>query len=555
MAPTLQSNFVLEADALKSKGNSLTEIGSKKVCGDRLCSEITTETKPMQESPTQKHPNIVFILTDNQSFEGLSVYGNKDVKTPNLDRLASEGILFNNVYAENGVCSPTRATIMTGLLSSQHGVHNPYAEKLLDELPEGWSIIQEFRTLPQTLSNKGYETAMIGKWHLGQPWEPALGFKHWIAFPHGHTVNFWNNTMVVNDEIVETENIHIVDFLTDKAVEYLESQNDNTPFFLQLNYDAPYTLPSTNWGPAENRFYSEYENMEFQSMPIAPVSKYLINSITGPWDQELWDKEKAGIIELDVNNNFLAAVQMQNDPESYANVLSQNTLIDDGVGRVLDKLDEMGLAENTLVVFSTDQGNSHGQHGHWGHTIHFTPPHLYDSAMKVPFIMRHTGVIEPGQVNDMMIGQYDFAPTLVDYAGIDVEFENSPGKSFVPMLLGEDMSLWGDEVYFEQDQTRGIRTSGFSYWDRLEGTGEPELYDMRKDPLQMTNVYGLVEYKDVIQELDGKLDSFFEEYADPKYDLWNGGTAKLTIIKPQVFVDKWGEDWSPIIEVNPKFEE
>ena len=207
-------------------------------------SDEKTMSEPKPPIPKQERPNILFILTDNQGAEGLSVYGNKDVKTPNLDRLASEGILFNNVYAENGLCSPTRATIMTGLLASQHGVHNPYYEVLLDELPEGWSIIQEFRTLPQTLSNRGYETAMIGKWHLGQPWEPALGFKEWIAFPKGHTVNFWDNNMVVNDEVVEVKGEHIVDFLTDKAVEYLGSQDGSTQFYLQLNYDSPYTNPA-----------------------------------------------------------------------------------------------------------------------------------------------------------------------------------------------------------------------------------------------------------------------------------------------------------------------
>jgi len=527
----LTTNYFTESDAYKSKGTYQTEINSNKVCGDKLCSEVTTKTKPMQESSTQKHPNIVFILTDNQAIDGLSVYGNKDVNTPNLDRLASEGILFNNVYAANGLCSPTRASLMTGLLSSQHGVHNAYYDQLLEELPEGWNIVQEFRSLPQTLSDRGYNTAMIGKWHLGQPWEPSLGFKHWVAFPHGITVNFWDNIMVVNGEVVEIKNRHIVDFLSEQAVEYVESQDGSTPFYLQLNYDSPYTLPPVNWGPAKNQFYSDYENMKFQSMPIAPVNKELINGIAGPWDEEKWQKEVAGIIGPDVNNNLLAAIQMQNDPESYANLLSQNTLIDDGVGKVLDTLDKMGLSENTLVVFSTDQGNAFGQHGHWGHTIHFSPPHLYDVAMKVPFIVRHTGVIDAGQVNDMMIGQYDIAPTLVDYAGFDVEFENSPGRSFVPHLLGGDTSQWGDEVYFEQDETRGIRTSEFAYWDRLEGTGEPVLFDMRTDKLQMTNVIDSAEYQDVIQELDRKLDSFFDQYADPKYDLWNGGSAKVMMIK------------------------
>ena len=232
--------------------------------------ETSRITLPQHPEQPEVHPNIVFILTDNQAIDGLSVYGNKDVNTPNLDRLASEGILFNNVFAANGICSPTRASLMTGLLSSQHGVHNAYYDQILEELPEGWNIVQEFRTLPQTLSHRGYDTAMIGKWHLGQPWEPSLGFKHWVAFPHGITVNFWDNIMVVNGEVVEVKDKHIVEFLTEKGVEYIESQDGNTPFYLQLNYDSPYTLPPVNWGPAKNQFYSDYENMEFQSMPIVP---------------------------------------------------------------------------------------------------------------------------------------------------------------------------------------------------------------------------------------------------------------------------------------------
>ena len=272
IVPVLPLN---DAFALKSKGNSLPEVGSNKVCGDRLCSEIIVPVNP-QESSIQKHPNIIFILTDNQAQAALGVYGNLDVKTPNIDRLASEGILFNNVFAANGMCSPTRATLMTGLLPSQHGVHNWLDDHNLEDWPENWSVVEEFRTLPLTLQNRGYDTAMIGKWHLGQPWEPSIGYEHWVTFTYGHTLDFWNNNVIDNGNQYDVKGKHIVDFFTDKAVEYIESHDGKNPFYLQLNYDGPYTLPPTNFGPAKNQFYSDYDGMEFQSMPHEPVHDQII---------------------------------------------------------------------------------------------------------------------------------------------------------------------------------------------------------------------------------------------------------------------------------------
>ena len=524
--------------------------------GKKVIEEVRDEPSPPQESSTQEHPNILFILTDNQAQAALGVYGNLDVKTPNIDRLASEGILFNNVFAANGMCSPTRATLMTGLLPSQHGVHNWLDDHNLEDWPENWSVVEEFRTLPLTLQNRGYDTAMIGKWHLGQPWESSIGYEHWVTFTYGHTLDFWNNNVIENGNQYDVKDKHIVDFFTDKAVEYIESHDGQNPFYLQLNYDVPYTLPPTNFGPAKNQFYSDYEGIEFQSMPHEPVHDQIISQISKPWNQTQWDLESSGEAQSTMNSMMWMIIQMQNDPESYANHLSQNAVVDDGVGRVLDALKENGLDENTLVVFSTDQGDLFGQHGHWGHTIMFSPAHLYDVGLNVPFIVRHTGTIEPNQVNDMMIGQYDLVPTIVDYLGYgDVNFENSPGRSFAPALKGINMSEWEEDVFFEQEETRGIRTNDFSYWKRISGLGDPELYDMQKDPGQTLNVYGNPDYANVVEELDQKLTEFFAQYADPKYDLWDGGTAKGTVQRPEMFKELYGNEWETISEELPKFSE
>ena len=145
-------------------------------------------------------------------------------------------------------------------------------------------------------------------------------------------------------------------------------------------------------------------------------------------------------------------------------------------------------------------------------------------------------------------------PTLVDYLGYgDVTFENSPGRSFADVLNGIPVSYWGEDVFFEQEETRGIRTDDFSYWKRISGIGEPELYDMKKDPGQTINVYGNPEYATVIEELDLKLTEFFAEHADPKYDLWNGGTAKGSVQRPGMFQELYGDEWNTVSEELPKF--
>ena len=488
--------------------------------------------------------NVLFVLTDNQAASLLGSYGNPDIRTPNVDKLASEGIQFNQSFAVNGMCSPTRATLMTGLMPSQHGIHSWLDDALLDKWPKTWSAVAEFRTLPLTLRNRGYQTAMIGKWHLGQPWQASIGYEHWITFTDGHTVDFWNNTVIDNDSTYKVEGQHIVDFFTDKAVEYLENYDGKKPFYLQLNYDGPYTNPPTNMGPARNRFYAEYKGKDFPSFPRVAYNANLV--------EQLMDSENTSAFFLEKLRQGLA---MHNDPATMANVASQNTLVDDGLGRVLAKLKEKGLAENTLVIYSSDQGNFYGQHGLWQHTIVTKPASMYETAMNVPLIIKHPGRIPAGIKSDALIGQYDVPVTILDYLDIDdAEFENSPGTSFAGLLDG-GKSSWKNAVFFEQEETRVIRTRRYSYWKRLGKTGNHVLFDMQKDPGQENNVYGSPEYQDVVNDLDRRLEMFFSRFAHKEYDLWNGGVAKGSVDRPEVFRALYGKDWSPQAEIKPAFSE
>jgi len=234
----------------------------------------------------------------------------------------------------------------------------------------------------------------------------------------------------------------------------------------------------------------------------------------------------------------------------------QNAIVDDGVGQVMDALRKKGLDKNTLVIFSSDQGNFYGQHGLWQHTVVTTPTNLYEAAMNVPLIIRHPGVVKAGQQSDALIGQYDLPATILDFANVqNVEFENSPGKSFAADLVSGEAVTGREHVYYEQEETRGVRTVEFAYWERINTVGEAELYDMQSDPGQLVNLAGKSEYADVQTSLSTKLHEFFDTYADEKYDLWKGGVAKGSVGRPNMFKQLYGDNWSTKTDMLPIFSE
>jgi len=492
---------------------------------------------PVEARETQ--PNILLIVVDNQPASILGAYGNPDVKTPNIDRLADEGMRFTRAFAVHGMCSPTRATLLTGLLPSQHGVQDWLDDEEMVNWPSDWNAIREYRTLPYTLKNRGYQTALIGKWHLGQPRPPDDWFDYWVTFNLGHTVDFWNNEINDNSVKYKLEGQHSVDFFSDKAVDYLKACDHQRPFFLMVTYNGPYLNPPTNMGAAKNRHYVDYKDKEFRSFPRNRINEKILAELTVP-DPEEW---------------YLNLARMHNDRATMANVASQNTMVDDGVGRLLKVLRDNGLEENTLVIYTSDQGNFFGQHGLWGHTDYSFPASLYDTPMNIPLIARYPGVIAKGQVSDLLIGQYDLMPTLLDMAGFAGEIANSPGRSFAEHLKGGELESWRDAVYMDQEATRVIRTNQYSYWKRLRGTGRHELYDIQKDPEQENDLYGNPDYAGVVAELDGRLTRFFDTYSNAEYDLWRGGTVKGSTESTEVYKSLYGEQWKPESVVRPAFRE
>lgn len=514
-----------------------------------IFSACTNSTKMDKVADVQQKPNIIFILTDNQAASLIGTYGNPDIKTPNIDGLARTGTKFTSAFAVNGMCSPTRATLMTGLMPSQHGLHNWLDDAEMESWPRDWSAVAEYRTLPHTLAENGYQTALIGKWHLGQPWQASLGYQHWLTFTAGHTLDFWNNTIVENGEVYDVKEQHVVEFFTDKAIEYIGTRDATKPFYLQFNLDGPYVNPPTNLGPAKNNRYPEYVDADLTSFPRTEVNKNLTD--------QLQALQEEGRDDEFVTNMLKSVLKMSGDQATRANIASQNSYVDDQIGRLLKALDKAGLTENTLIIFSSDQGNFYGQHGLWTHTTLTKPTNLYEAALNIPLIFSHKGAINQGGEVDRLIGQYDIPATILEYVGIaESDFANSPGQSFSAMLSGNQSTLPNGKsrpIFYEQEETRGIRTQKFAYWKTIKGLGSPTLFDVRADPQQSKNLAANPAYRDIIAKLDSQLEAFFKQYSNPRYDLWNGGVAKGSVLRPETFRKLYGPNWKAESEVKPVY--
>jgi arylsulfatase A-like enzyme len=445
---------------------------------------------------TSRLPNVVFILTDNQGAWTLGCYGNPDIRTPHVDRLAAEGLRFTRALSSNPVCSPTRATYLTGLIPSQHGVHSYLGgEKPNAQVgPEAYCVIREFTSLPKLLREAGYVCGLTGKWHLGANLTPQEGFSDWITMPAGHTTEFYD-AQVIEDGRIRREPRYLTDLWTEHAVRFIEQQRDR-PFFLYLAYNGPYGLGGLLRNPARNRHAEYYADKELLSFPRDTPHPWLFN-----------------------NREFL------NNVVAIRRVAAETSGVDDGVGEILSTLKRLSLEDNTLVVYAADQGWMGGHNGLWGMGDHTRPPGAWEQMMHVPLIFRHPGRIPAGQTCDWLVSNYDFLPSLLAYLGLgDKTPGNSPGRDFSPALLGRTRT-WENEAFYEMENTRAIRTARWKYVAR-HPDGPFELYDLQADPDERFNCYGQPQQAGIQQRLATRLAAFFQQYADPRYDLWRDGTSK-----------------------------
>jgi arylsulfatase A-like enzyme len=495
--------------------------------------------------------NVVMLVTDNQSADSLGCYGNVEHETPRIDHLAREGVQFWRAFSTNGLCSPSRASILTGLMPSQHGVHMAMADD--DVLPkaEDYDTTREFRSMAQTLRDHGWATAMVGKWHLGNHRCVGNGFEHWVALTKGHTTDFYDNHVYRDGRTERVAGQHIVSYFSDRAIEFLEQRDRSRPFFLQVNYDGPYVLPPTVVGADErNPFWERFVDRTFRPFPA--LDDRLVASLAVPFDFDLDPAEEYTLASA--FNNVWWAARSHNDPLSRANIAAQNALVDHEVGRVVDALDQEGLAEDTLVIVTTDQANPYGQRGLWGHPVWTDPPFMHDVTFRVPLVVRRPGTVTAGRLVDRIVSHVDLLPTVLDHVGLgDVEVTGSPGRSLEPLLAGGDLSDPVERAFFENETARSMRTPTQLYTEHLSGTGEPELYDLVEDPDQWHNVAADPERAEEVRSLSAELTAFFAEYADPRYDLWNGGNCQGIVSRYMTFKQRYGPDWEMTMEVGPAF--
>lgn len=426
--------------------------------------------------------NLVVIMTDDQGAWSLGCEGNAEAHTPVLDRLAGEGVRMAHAYAATPVCSPSRATFFTGRIPSQHGIHDWIKHENFG--PRARYCLNDEVLLSDVLAKHGYACGLVGKWHLGDTIRPHAGFTYWYTMPQGGS-QYQDAEMIWEGQVVKTKG-YLTDRITDKAIEFLEARGKGDgPFYLEVQYNAPHS-PHAGHDP---ELVTMFKDCPFASIPKLPVHPWASNSM------EL-------IGQRDPLMQYFAAVAG----------------VDRGVGRILERLDQLGLTDKTLVVFTSDQGYCCGHHGVWGKGNGTNPRNMYDTSLRVPMIFRQPGRLPKGQVIDAMVSAYDFMPTVLDCLSLPPSpGRNLPGRSFAPLLRGAKVQDWPDAVFGEYGHTRMIRTRDAKYIHRADG-GPHELYDLQADPGESKNLADDPQHKPIKIALRKQLFEWFDRYVESGAD-------------------------------------
>jgi arylsulfatase A-like enzyme len=429
--------------------------------------------------------NVVFILSDDQGQWAAGCYGNAEIRTPNLDRLAATGMRFEHFFVASPVCSPSRATLLTGRISSQHGVHDWIREG--NSGPTAASYLEGEVAYTDVLAAHGWHCGLSGKWHLGNSQLTQHGFSHW--FVHDRGGGSYLDAPMVRDGKLVTVPGYVTHAITDDALEFLDAQQDGAePFYLGVHYTAPHSP----WTGHPQEIVDSYDDCAFASCPQEPIH---------PWAKGHQLSESC-LGNREMLKGYFAAV----------------TAMDADIGRLLDQLEETGIRDETLVVFVSDNGFSCGHHGFWGKGNGTYPPNMYENSVKVPFIMSQPGRIPQGSVQEEMVSAYDFMPTLLDYLGLPLpEGGNLPGSSFAPLLLGEGLGREEVVVYDEYGSTRMVRTREWKYVHRYP-QGPHELYDLANDPDERINLADDAGQAQRIAEMRARLEAWFARYVQEDKD-------------------------------------
>ncbi|MEW6305363.1 MAG: sulfatase [Verrucomicrobiota bacterium] len=475
--------------------------------------------------PAAERPNILFLFTDDHAFQAISAYGSKLNKTPNMDRLAREGMIFHRAMVPNSICGPSRAVILTGKYNHLNGF-----------VQNGNRFDGSQQTVSKLLRQAGYQTAVIGKWHLES--DPT-GFDYWnILVGQGP---YYNPPMIENGERKQHTG-YTTEIITQYGLDWLKNKRDKSkPFYLMLQHKAPHR----EWQPGP-KYYSLYKDVKMpepetlfddysgrgkpahtQDMTIEKTMTQLDLKLTPPKnlnEEQLkawhaaYDAENEAFQKADLQGRDLVRWKYQRYIKDYLRCVAA---VDDGIGEVLKYLDDAGLAKNTVVFYSSDQGFYLGEHG-W-----FDKRWIYEESLRTPLMVRWPGVIKPGSANHDIVSNLDFAETFLDIAGQPIP-SDMQGRSLKPLFQGKTPADWRKSFYYHYYEYPGAHSVRRHYGVvtaqyKLVHFYEPdvnewEMYDTKADPREMKSVFGDPKYAQAQKELEIELARLRKELKVPETD-------------------------------------
>ena len=495
-------------------------------CGGNKKSEDLAMVK---DTLSIQKPNIIYIMADDLTTQAISAYGGiySDIApTPNMDRIAKEGMLFQDVLCTNAICGPSRAAILTGNYSNINGYYKNESGGKFDETQ--WTFPQEFQ-------KNGYQTSLFGKWHLGSEPKGFDEFKyHNSAGQQGH---YWDPIYNENGNDVK-EKGYSTNLSTDFALNWLEKERkEGKPFMMMLQYKAPHRpwQPDTKYEklwdsiemPYPETFNDDYKGRELTAGDTEMTMEYFSRrDMKLPEPANLSGKEKLAWAFYGAKSGEVVQPEGMTDEEGrkwryqryIKDYLACVKSVDDNIGRVLDYLDNQGLAENTVVILTSDQGFYLGDHGF------FDKRFIYEESLRMPFMVRYPKKVKANSVNEDIISNIDFAPTLLDLASIETE-QKMQGDSFKSILEGNTPSDWKEAMYYHYYEFPywhhvqphyGIRTQKYTLAHFYYNIDVWELYDLEKDPEQLNNIINDPQYTNVIKELKIQLKALMVKYENNK---------------------------------------
>lgn len=511
-----------------------------------------------------RKPNIIFIFSDDHAYQAIGAYGSKYAHTPNIDRIAREGAIFNNFLVTNSICGPSRANLLTGKYSHENGY---FAN-------EGKFNVEQ-QLFSRLLKQADYQTAWIGKWHLGTL--PGDAFDYWNILPgQGH---YYNPDFI--NQANDTTRIegYVTNIITDLATDWLDGRDADKPFFLVVGEkathrewlpdledlgaydDIDFPLPETFYDAYAGRkaaadqdmtiektmrlkedlkVHIDYElnEKDLQKQKEEIKQKFFRNEkLTFEQDQQIDEYLRKGVYrrltgeqqkkistyynsiseEFDAKKLSGKALTEWKHQRYIKDYLSTANALDRNIGKLLAYLDEKGLTENTIVIYGSDQGFYLGEHG-W-----FDKRFIYQESLKTPFVIRYPGIVKPGTKIDQHVLNIDWAPTLLEIAGVAVP-KDIQGQSFLPVLHANGKNVKTREAsyyhYYEFPQPHhvsphfGLTTQRYKLVRFYKGQNVWELYDLEKDPQELHNVYEDKAYQATVDELKGKLKKLIDRYQD-----------------------------------------